>query len=96
MSLFTAIFTELVPEFGYAMPRFDYAGEPKVDELCLYQNKNEMKQSKIAAIINWTKCTTEWFEFCTKGSQNLAHRFATCGIKRDLNTHLARHTFADI
>jgi len=29
---------------------------------------------------------------------NLGHReiATTCGIKRNLNTHLARHTFADI
>ena len=32
------------------MPRFDYAGEPKSDHLCLYQNKNEMKQSKTPII----------------------------------------------
>lgn len=34
------------------MPRFHYAGERKVDELCLYQNKNQnkMKQSKTPII----------------------------------------------
>jgi hypothetical protein len=25
------------PDFGYAMPRFHYAGEPMADDLCLYQ-----------------------------------------------------------